>query len=66
MKTGKLRKGMRLLLDLEVHSMIEKIQISEQETHGLPYKRKKEEIVESCLRIGIREYIKQENLKIAL
>jgi len=62
----KLKKGMRLLLDLHTHTQIDLIQIAERKKFSSIRDRTKEQITEDCVKLGIKEYIKQNGLKIAL
>jgi len=62
----KLTKWTKVALDLEIHSMIDKIQIAEREKFSLIKDRDKSEIVADCAKLGIKEFIKIHHLEITL
>ena len=62
----KFKKWTRLLLDIDTHTKIEKIQLAESEKFYLPMKRTKQDVMEDCLKLGMKEFVKIHELDIKL
>jgi len=60
------KKWTKILLDLKTHRWLEKIQDAEVDRFGWLKRRKKEDIIEDCLKLGIKEFIKTHDLNIKL
>jgi len=60
----KLKKSIILRLDIETHRLLERIQLAEAEKFSYPKSRRKEDLAEDILELGISEYTKTHKLKI--